>query len=132
MRTHSIIVPVLTLAASTLLVGCASTQSASTQGQATTQTAKGSNTDPRADLSPIVDTGATMRVNGMSCPKCANNIERQLAQIEGVDDIQIDLGSGVVSVGFTPDHAHPSPAQLADAIDRTGFTLVSVHAGRTP
>ena len=104
----------LTIAAA-LLTGCAST---------TTPNAK-----TGYSVMPIASDHATLRVNGMSCPKCANHIERQLASLPGVDTIASDLGNGTVDVGFDADSAHPSEAQLAMAIDNTGFTLVSIDAG---
>lgn len=98
-----------------LMTACASTQeTASTKAY---------------DITPIAADSATMRVNGMSCPKCANNIERQLTSLAGVESVDIDLGRGVVGVGFTPGAPHPSEAQLAKAINNTGFTLVSISSG---
>ena len=77
----------------------------------------------------IAASSARLRINGMSCPKCATNIQRQLATIPGVHDLAIDLGAGVVDVAFVAGGPHPSRAQLARAIERTGFTLVSIDAG---
>ncbi|MEM1423284.1 MAG: heavy metal-associated domain-containing protein, partial [Planctomycetota bacterium] len=105
MRYTSLIT--LTIAAA-LLAGCASTL----HGDAT----------DRYSLTPIASDNATLRVNGMSCPKCANSIERQLASLAGVESVAIDLGAGTVAVGFGAGVPHPSEAQLATAIDNTGFT----------
>ncbi|GAB4515266.1 MAG: hypothetical protein Tsb0013_19770 [Phycisphaerales bacterium] len=116
MRTPIILSTVL---AAALLTGCASTSSTSSASSKT------------YDITPIAADNVTMRVNGMSCPKCANNIERQLTSLAGVESVDIDLGSGIVGVGFTKGAAHPSAAQLAQAIDNTGFTLVSIDTGAT-
>lgn len=77
------------------------------------------------DRSLIEGDTVRMTVHGMSCPKCANNIERQVARIVGVSTIDIDMGQGHVLVGLRPA-AKPSPRDLARAIDNTGFTLVEI------
>ena len=120
MRTL-ITIPLRSLAALTMTLtpGCSSTQTAETSSAPNTKAA-------RADITPIAADRATMRVNGMSCPKCANNIERQLTALAGVEGVDIDLGSGVVTARFAKGTTHPSRAQLAKAIDNTGFTLVSI------
>ncbi len=113
----------LTLLVPALLTGCASTPAADSDGNTPPASAAA---EARADITPIASSGAVLRVNGMSCPKCANNIDRQLRSMPGVADLSIDLGLGVVRVGFDEGAAHPSRADLASAIDRTGFTLVSI------
>ena len=114
MRTPTLITLILS---ASMLTACASTTTSTDAKNA------------RHDMAPISADSATLRVNGMSCPKCANNIERQLASLPGVETIEIDLGRGTVGVGFAPGVAHPSAAQLAGAIDNTGFTLVSIDTG---
>lgn len=121
MRTTLLSIAVLFCA---VLGACASTSAPSPSADPALKSA-------RVDITPIAASGASMRVNGMSCPKCANNIERQLGALTGVQDVSIDLGAGLVRVGFTPDETHPSRADLANAIDRTGFTLVSIDAGES-
>lgn len=75
---------------------------------------------------PIETSTATLVVHGMSCPLCANNVDKQLLRVEGVQDVIIDMGDGTVRVTFTEDK-RPSRAQLARAIDQTGFTLVRIN-----
>jgi copper chaperone CopZ len=98
-----------------VLTACASTQ--------TTEST------PTYDVAPIAANSASLRVNGMSCPKCANNIERQMKTLAGVRRVDIDLGQGLVTVSFDAKGSHPSQAQLAEAIEKTGFTLVSIDDG---
>lgn len=78
------------------------------------------------DHKPIAENSATLRVNGMSCPKCANNIDLSLAKVPGVTDLNIDLSKGEVKVSFAEGGAHPSRAELARAIEQTGFTLEGI------
>lgn len=74
----------------------------------------------------IESDAVTMVVRGMSCPKCADNIDLQLRSVRGVRDVAIDLGKGEVMVDFEP-LMHPTRGDLERAVERTGFTLVSIE-----
>jgi copper chaperone CopZ len=82
------------------------------------------------ETAPIASDRVVLRVNGMSCPKCANNIDKQLAGLPGVSRSAIDMGAGEVTVYFGKG-THPSRAELRGAIERTGFTLVSINEPAT-
>jgi copper chaperone CopZ len=113
----------------TIFSGCASSGS----GESVEAAASPASSQPesKGDASaPIAASSAVLEVRGMSCPKCANNINRTLAELPGVEDVAIDMGKGEVTVRLTEMGAlRPSRAQLAKAITDTGFTLVSI---RTP
>ncbi len=79
-----------------------------------------------ADTDPIETSTATLTVHGMGCPLCANNVDKQLLTVEGVEAVNIDLGSGQVKVHLDEIN-RPSRAQLARAIDQSGFTLVKIE-----
>ncbi|MBX3386588.1 MAG: heavy-metal-associated domain-containing protein [Phycisphaeraceae bacterium] len=80
-----------------------------------------------SDTAPIDEASATLTVQGLSCPKCANNVDLSLAKVRGVKSAAIDMASGEVKVAFAEEGARPSRADLARAIDRTGFTLVDIR-----
>ena len=70
---------------------------------------------------------ATLVVRGLSCPKCAYNVNLQLGKVDGVGETHIDMGAGEVKVNFSPLAArHPSRAQLAQAITDAGFTVLDI------
>ena len=81
---------------------------------------------PASSTEPIAAERAILAVRGMSCPKCANNITLKLNSVPNVSDVAIDMGKGDVTVSFV-GFPHPSPSQLAQAIDASGFTLASVR-----
>lgn len=82
-----------------------------------------------AQTEPIAHGSATLEVHGLSCPKCASNVDLTLARVKGVAKVdQVDMSTGEVRLTFTPDQ-HPSPRDLARAVDRSGYTLVAI---RTP
>lgn len=70
---------------------------------------------------------ATLYVNGLGCPLCASNIDKQLARVSGVEVKNIDLSTGKVAVHFTGDK-HPAPFNLAHAVEDAGFTLVKIES----
>ncbi len=77
---------------------------------------------------PIQASAATIRADGLMCPKCANNVTLQLEKIQGVEDIRVNMNLGTIRVKLTGDH-HPSEAELAQAIKDGGFTFRSVKEG---
>ncbi|HFD80384.1 MAG TPA: copper chaperone [Gammaproteobacteria bacterium] len=42
-----------------------------------------------------------MRVDGMACPFCAYGIEKKLGAIDGVQNVDVDLGKSRVTVDVT-------------------------------
>jgi copper chaperone CopZ len=83
-----------------------------------------------ASTSPTSDgmsgASATLVVHGMGCPMCANNVDRQLLRIPGVQKAKINLGTGEVAVQFAPE-AHPSRQKIVDAVEQSGFTLHDIR-----
>jgi copper chaperone CopZ len=70
----------------------------------------------------------TLLVHGMGCPMCANNVDKQLLAVKGVQSVRVSLATGEVVVGVSARNP-PTREQLAQAIDRSGYTLVKI-AGR--
>ncbi|MDX2148511.1 MAG: heavy-metal-associated domain-containing protein [Planctomycetota bacterium] len=79
------------------------------------------------DTTPIQSDGAILYVNGMGCPLCATNVDIQLKRLRGVQSADVNLDTGRIVVNFKPDGPRPSPKQLADAVEDSGFTLVRVE-----
>lgn len=77
--------------------------------------------DPAGDQ-PIPADSATLWVKGLSCPLCANNIDKQLKRVPGVTEVRVDLGDGKVSVSLAAAD-RPSRNALARAVHASGFTL---------
>jgi copper chaperone CopZ len=69
-----------------------------------------------------------MRVNGLSCPLCAHNIDQQLMHIPGVKSVFVDLGKGEVTVAVS-DENPPDRERLSKAIADSGFSLVEIKSG---
>jgi len=117
-----------------LAAGCQSAPApiAQTDQGANQDTPAGATPGVTAEATPVAvsdrnpDTTAVLWVKGLACPYCVQNIDKQIAALPGVDSVEIDLPTGKVTVGLTPDE--PATEQsLVDAIDDSGFTLDRVE-----
>ncbi len=73
----------------------------------------------------VYASGATLRVDGLGCPMCAESISILMGNIDAVTDSRVDLSSGTVHVDLDPS-IPVSGAQLRSAIDDGGFTFRSI------
>lgn len=99
------------------LSGCASNPSTpSHESPAAVATAQLS---PDTPLSPGT---AEARVNGLSCPLCAESLSIVMRKLDGVESVRLDLDRGIVSMqlGKMP----PTRDEVARAIERAGFSFV--------
>jgi copper chaperone len=59
-------------------------------------------------------------VTGMTCEHCVNAVSSEVGRIQGVEQVDVDLASGHVTVtgdGFADE-------QVRDAVDEAGYALV--------
>lgn len=92
-------------------------------GCATTDRPAGATDFSDTDLSTSRE--VVLTVHGLSCPLCSNNLDGQLANVEGVEGASIDLKTGAVTVRLTEGHSVTS-GDLAGAVKDAGFTLKAV------
>ncbi len=109
-----IFVSVLAVVQLALVAGCSSTQPAYERNPEFN------------DSQPLAASAATLTVEGLSCPLCASNIDKQLMEVEGVESVRVNLSSGQVQLALK-DNPRPSRRALADAVDRSGFTLTKIE-----
>jgi copper ion binding protein len=64
----------------------------------------------------------TYTVDGMTCGHCVNAVTEEVKRIEGVTDVQIDLGSGAVTVTSAADLDR---AAVQAAVEEAGYELRS-------
>ena len=79
---------------------------------------------------PPGSTQVVLWVKGLSCPLCAHGIDVQLLRVPGVTAVRVDLGTGRVEVGLSPDTT-PTSDDLAAAIRASGFTLARIDPTST-
>ncbi len=66
-----------------------------------------------------------LRVDGLACPFCAYGIEKKLNAIDGVDEVDIDLNSGLVTVDVT-EGVVLNDSQMTELFNDAGFTYRSM------
>lgn len=67
-------------------------------------------------------TTSTFTVTGMTCDHCVRAVHDEVAAIEGVTDVEVDLASGRVTVASTEA---VDPAAVAAAVDEAGYELAT-------
>ena len=124
-RFRILMVPLVAAAAA----GCAGTaaQDPAAKPVATASAAPSSAPAPAPMPGPETASSATLVVHGMGCPLCANNVDKQLLKVPGVEKVNVDLGSGKVKVSFAPGSFRPGDARLAKAVANSGYTLVRIQ-----
>lgn len=56
------------------------------------------------------------KIKGMMCNHCRSNVEKNMAAVEGVTAVRVDLAEGVAYVDGTAD-----PAKIVEAVERLGY-----------
>ena len=67
-------------------------------------------------------TTSTYTVNGMSCGHCVAAVTEELSKLGGVSHVDVDLGSGRVTV---ESDGPLDDDEVAAAVDEAGYTLSS-------
>lgn len=63
-------------------------------------------------------------VDGLACPFCAYGIEKRLHKVDGVTDVQVDVGESLVRVTLQEGKTL-TEERARQAVDEAGFTLRS-------
>jgi len=67
-----------------------------------------------------MNTIQTYDVVGMTCDHCARSVGNEIRKIDGVDDVTVDLVSGLVTVESVGDLV---AAEVASAVAEAGYEL---------
>jgi copper chaperone CopZ len=62
-----------------------------------------------------------LTVFGMDCAPCAHAIHVSMKGIQGVDTVDVDLNTGLVSIKLTPGNS-AAMRQVNEAVEKNGFT----------
>ena len=65
-------------------------------------------------------TTSTYTVTGMTCGHCVSSVTEELAKLDGVTSVDVDLASGQVTVEYTTPL---DDTAVADAVDEAGYSL---------
>ena len=65
-------------------------------------------------------TTTTIHVQGMTCEHCVAAVSSEIARLDGVGDVDVDLASGRVTIASS---APLADADLRAAVDEAGYEL---------
>ena len=65
----------------------------------------------------------TYTVIGMTCGHCVNAVTQEVQQIDGVDDVQVDLATGSLTVSSSGEIDRTT---VVAAVDEAGYELAPV------
>lgn len=74
------------------------------------------------------DQFAVIRIEGMHCHKCEQNIQQALSTLPGVREVEVDFASGQASVLFDRDTV--TMKNLTDAINAAGYRATGFTQGQ--
>ncbi|MFN7149177.1 MAG: heavy-metal-associated domain-containing protein [Microthrixaceae bacterium] len=67
-------------------------------------------------------TTRTITVEGMTCGHCVGAVQEELAALDGVQQVDVDLASGAVQIR---SDSPLSDEQIHAAVDEAGYSVVS-------
>ena len=62
-----------------------------------------------------------LNVQGMSCGHCVKAVEGSLVALQGINDVNVDLGAAKVAVAF--DAAQVTVEAIKEAIEEQGYDV---------
>lgn len=62
----------------------------------------------------------TWHVTGMTCGHCATSVTQELLEVDGIQSVDVELGTGEVTVVSS---GPVDPAAVAAAVDEAGYAL---------
>ena len=65
---------------------------------------------------------STYVVSGMSCEHCVRSVTEEVSELDGVEDVAVDLSSGEVTVTGTDQVSREA---VRGAVQEAGYELVS-------
>lgn len=63
----------------------------------------------------------TLNVSGMSCGHCVKSVEGSVGELEGVDQVKVNLEDGQVTVSF--DNEIVTLEKIKETIDEQGYEV---------
>ncbi|WP_249643783.1 heavy-metal-associated domain-containing protein [Nocardia sputi] len=62
----------------------------------------------------------TVTVTGMTCGHCVSSVREEVGRIDGVTSVDVDLASGLVTIGSSSPVGRDA---IAAAVDEAGYQL---------
>ncbi|MDZ4878031.1 MAG: putative copper-transporting ATPase PacS [Chroococcidiopsis cubana SAG 39.79] len=68
---------------------------------------------------------ASLKLRGMSCASCANNIEDAIRSVPGVSECSVNFGAEQATVTYDPNKT--GVAAIQDAVDAAGYSAIAMQ-----
>lgn len=65
----------------------------------------------------------TVNVSGMTCGHCVRSVTEELAELEGVESVDVDLVAGGVSPVVVTSTRELTEDELREAVEEAGYTV---------
>ncbi len=78
-----------------------------------------------AEIEPAEQRQIEVTILGMSCPFCAYGVEQKLKKLEGVEDLEVVLETGIATLTLE-DGADLSNDLLKETVKRAGFEAAKI------
>ncbi|HIZ35745.1 MAG TPA: heavy-metal-associated domain-containing protein [Candidatus Ruania gallistercoris] len=72
-------------------------------------------------------TTTVIDVEGMTCGNCVNHVTEELAELDGVSAVTVDLNAGGVSPVTVTSTAALDEAALRGAVDEAGYSVAAIR-----
>ena len=72
-----------------------------------------------------------IEIKGLACPYCAFGMEKELKEISGVENVEIELKTGLAFIS-TPLKQKPMKEELEKIITESGFTVGKIEFSSKP
>jgi copper ion binding protein len=63
-----------------------------------------------------------IKISGMSCEHCVARVEKSLENLEGVEEVQVDIKTEKATVKYDPEKL--KIAELDAAVEKAGYNVV--------
>ncbi len=71
----------------------------------------------------------TVKVDGLGCPFCAYGLEKKFKEFEGIDDVKIEMETGIFTFSYPATDAL-TMEKVEAQVDAAGYTAVDVNVLR--
>ena len=72
-----------------------------------------------------------IEIKGLACPYCAFGMEKELKKVSGVENVEIELKTGMAYIS-TPIDQKPTKEELQKIVKDAGFTVGEIEYSNEP
>jgi copper chaperone len=70
----------------------------------------------------------TVNISGMTCGHCVASVTEELQELDGVQEVAVDLNKDGVSVATITSVAELDPTEIGEAVAEAGYLVVASGA----